>query len=106
MHQKSKKKLSIIIPVFNEQNYLLRLFKDLKYYFNSNNVEIIIVDEGSTDQSTNIINKIKKESDFNEDLKSKEPEIDSEDEEESDSIESVPFISEPIKKKSIKSKKN
>ena len=50
--------------------------------------------------------KIKKESDFNEDLKSKEPEIDSEDEEESDSIESVPFISEPIKKKSIKSKKN
>ncbi len=70
MHQKSKKKLSIIIPVFNEQNYLLRLFKDLKYYFNSNNVEIIIVDDGSTDQSTNIINKIKKESDFKFILKS------------------------------------
>ena len=50
--------------------------------------------------------KIKNESDFNQDLKSKEPEIDSADEEESDSIESVPFISEPIKKKSIKSKKN
>tara|TARA_Y100000741_G_scaffold358609_1_gene338030 strand:+ start:1015 stop:1473 length:459 start_codon:yes stop_codon:yes gene_type:complete len=60
----------------------------------------------SISQTDENSDNIKKESDLNVDLKSKETENNSEDEIESDSIESVPFISEPIKKKSIKSKKN
>ena len=51
MPQESKKNLSIIIPIFNEENFLVRLFEQLKKYFNYTNIEIIFVDDGSTDTS-------------------------------------------------------
>ncbi len=59
MHQESKIKLSIIIPVYNEEQYLDKLFEGLKIYFNKENIEIIIIDDGSTDNSPHIIKNLK-----------------------------------------------
>jgi len=57
------KELSIIFPIYNEEkrlkknlNKLLNLFKP----FNSINFEIILVNDGSTDNSNNIINEFLK----------------------------------------------
>ena len=45
MPQENNVNLSIIIPIFNEENYLPKLFQDLKKYFNYKNIEIITVDD-------------------------------------------------------------
>ena len=46
------KSLSIIIPIFNEAESLPSLFKELKSEFgNSSSVEIVFVNDGSTDSS-------------------------------------------------------
>ena len=55
MHQENNKDLSIIIPVYNEEYFLNTLFSDLIKNFNKEDVEIIIVDDGSTDNSPKII---------------------------------------------------
>ena len=47
--------LSIIIPVFNESNYLMSLFSDLDKYFNDKATEIVFINDGSTDNSKNLI---------------------------------------------------
>ena len=60
MPQESKYNLSIIIPVYNEEKYLEPLFKDLEIYFNNNDVEVIVVNDGSNDDSNNILEKLKK----------------------------------------------
>ena len=62
MHQENKYNLSIIIPVYNEENYLELLFKDLEKYFNYDDVEVIVVDDGSYDNSNNILEKLKNNS--------------------------------------------
>ena len=59
MPQKSNNILSIIIPVYNEKNFLLRLFEQLKEHFNQNNIEIIFVDDGSNDGSSEILKNLK-----------------------------------------------
>ncbi len=59
MPLENKINLSIIIPVFNEENFLKKLFQDLTKYFNNSETEIILVDDGSTDRSTEIINNFK-----------------------------------------------
>ena len=64
MLQENSKLLSIIIPVFNEVNFLYELFEQLKLHFNEANIEIIIVDDGSTDGSSSILKKIKEKNDF------------------------------------------
>ena len=51
--------LSIIIPVYNEEKYIEILFKDLEKYFNYNDVEVIVVNDGSNDNSNNILEKLK-----------------------------------------------
>ncbi len=61
MLQENNFKLSIIIPVFNEEQYLQRLFQDLIKYFDKSNTEILIIDDGSTDRSTEIIKNFKNE---------------------------------------------
>ena len=54
------KSLSIIIPVFNEAESLPALFNELKNEFgNSSNVQIVFVNDGSTDNSQKIIEKAK-----------------------------------------------
>lgn len=56
------KKLSIIIPVYNEEQTILKLFKKVQgVKLPSLIKEIIIVDDGSTDKSNKYITKIKKE---------------------------------------------
>ena len=62
MPQENKFNLSIIIPVFNEEKYLNELFLDLKKYFNQEDIEIIVVNDGSNDDSYNILQKLKKNS--------------------------------------------
>ena len=55
MLQENKINLSIVIPVYNEERYLKTLFLDLKKYFNLKNVEIIFINDGSTDRSQIIL---------------------------------------------------
>lgn len=56
------KKLSIIIPVYNEEQTVTELFnKVYKVKLPGIKKEIIIVDDGSTDNSKNLIKTIKKE---------------------------------------------
>lgn len=58
---KSRKKLSIIIPSFNELNNLKHLIKKTNLIVLKNsNIEIIIVDNGSTDGSKNYLKNNKK----------------------------------------------
>ena len=59
MPQKNKYELSIIIPVYNEESYLNKLFEQILYFFNSEDVEVIIVNDGSTDRSKEIIDLYK-----------------------------------------------
>ena len=55
------KKISIIVPVFNEEKNLKKLFqKLLNLKFNKNNKEIVAINDGSTDNSFNILKKFKK----------------------------------------------
>ena len=54
-------KLSIVIPIFNEEKNIIKLFKKLKK-INLNNIgfkkEIIAIDDGSIDKSLSILKKI------------------------------------------------
>jgi len=59
MPQGNNLKLSIVIPVFNEDRYLEKLFKQLKKHFNKEDTEIIIINDGSTDNSSKIIEDFK-----------------------------------------------
>ena len=69
MPQENKIKLSVVIPVYNEAPYLPGLFEDLIKYFDTNDTEIIIVDDGSNDGSTEIINDFKLNKNYNIDYK-------------------------------------
>ncbi|MDC0625504.1 glycosyltransferase family 2 protein [Alphaproteobacteria bacterium] len=62
MPQENKINLSIVIPVFNEEQYLNKLFLDLKRYFNQQDVEVIVVNDGSDDDTYNILHELKKNS--------------------------------------------
>ena len=64
MLQENKVKLSIIIPVYNEENYISELFEQLKNFFNDKNIEIIFVNDGSVDNSKNLIKSFKDHNDY------------------------------------------
>ncbi len=55
MPQESKVDLSIIIPVYNEERYLPKIFEQLIKFFNKPKYEVIVVDDGSSDGSPKII---------------------------------------------------
>ena len=59
MPQENNIHLSVIIPVYNEEKYLNTLFNDLKKFFDNKNIEIIFIDDGSTDGSTELLNNFK-----------------------------------------------
>ena len=59
MPQESKINLSIIIPLFNEEQYINELFLDLKKYFNQEDIEVIVVNDGSYDDSYKILENLK-----------------------------------------------
>ena len=64
MRQENSKTLSIVIPVFNEVTFLHELFEQLKFHFNKENIEIIVVDDGSTDGSSNVLKQIKQKGNY------------------------------------------
>ena len=64
MPLENNKELSIIIPVFNEINFLHKLFDQIKLYFNKESVEVIIVDDGSTDGSDSVLQELKEKKDY------------------------------------------
>ena len=55
------KKISIVIPVYNVEKYLERCIESILKNDNIENCEIILVDDGSTDNSANICKKYLKE---------------------------------------------
>lgn len=57
-----KCKLSLIIPTYNNSNYLKRLIIHLLNINQSDDYEIIIVDDASTDDTKNMLKKFKHES--------------------------------------------
>ncbi len=62
MRRENKYNLSIIIPVYNEEKYLELLFRDIEKHFNYDDVEVIVVNDGSYDDTGNILTKLKKNS--------------------------------------------
>ena len=64
MHQENSKTLSIIIPVFNEVDFLYKLFEQIIKFFNEKYIEIIVVDDGSTDGSSNLLTEIKEKKNY------------------------------------------
>ena len=65
MPQENSITLSIVIPVFNEINFLNELFKQIKKFFNYKYTEIIVVDDGSTDGSSNLLAELKANNNYN-----------------------------------------
>ena len=53
-------KISIIVPVYNLENYIEKTVRSLQAQ-TYNNFEIVIVDDGSTDSSLSIIRKMASE---------------------------------------------
>ena len=64
MHLENNINLSVVIPVYNEKNFLVKLFEELKCYFNDSKNEIIFIDDGSTDGSTNILRELKEKKNY------------------------------------------
>ena len=64
MPQENSKTLSIVIPVFNEINFLNELFQQIKRFFDNHYTEIIVVDDGSTDGSSDLLAKLKKNNNY------------------------------------------
>tara|TARA_B100000886_G_scaffold223413_1_gene155444 strand:- start:737 stop:1768 length:1032 start_codon:yes stop_codon:yes gene_type:complete len=64
MPQENSKTLSIVIPVFNEINFLNEFFEQIKKFFNNKYTEIIVVDDGSTDGSSNLLLELKNKNNY------------------------------------------
>ena len=60
MPQENSTTLSIVIPVYNEINFLDDLFDQIINFFNNKYTEIIFVDDGSDDGSSNLLAEFKK----------------------------------------------
>lgn len=50
-------KITVIIPVFNEEKYILKVLKNVNSYKNKLNLEILVSDDGSTDETLSILKK-------------------------------------------------
>ena len=50
-------KISIIIPVFNEEKYILKVLKNVNFFKKELNLEIIVSDDGSNDDTLSLLKK-------------------------------------------------
>ena len=64
MRQENSTTLSIVIPVFNEITYLNKLFQQIKKFFNEKHIEVIVVDDGSTDGSSHLLENLKAKNNY------------------------------------------
>ena len=64
MPQENSKILSIVIPVYNEINFLYKLFNQIKLFFNEKNIEVIFIDDGSDDGSSEVLKELKEKKDY------------------------------------------
>ena len=64
MLQENNISLSLVIPVFNEEQYIEKLFLDIVKYFNKGEFEIIFVNDGSDDKSKEILEDLKKKNNY------------------------------------------
>ncbi|MGM0932674.1 MAG: glycosyltransferase family 2 protein [Bacteroidota bacterium] len=55
------KKLTIIIPCFNEESGIKKTIEDLLYYKNNIGWDILVIDDGSTDNTPNILSRFSKD---------------------------------------------
>ena len=55
-----KTELSIIIPVYNGQDYIVRCLDSILHQRDAGHYEIIVVNDGSIDNTSNILNSIAK----------------------------------------------
>ncbi len=60
LKNKKEPKISIITPIYNRANYILRFLRSVQNQF-YDDIEIILVDDFSTDNSVNLIEKYQKE---------------------------------------------
>jgi len=56
----TKKDISIVIPVFNEENNVIELYSRIKKALQDKNFEVIFVDDGSTDNTLNVLRELNK----------------------------------------------
>ena len=54
------KKISLVIPVYNEEGNLIPLHEDIKKLYNTLELEVIFVDDGSMDNSMSVLKNIQK----------------------------------------------
>lgn len=59
MKKYKDKLISIVIPIFNEEQNIPTLYKELKNVLKKYNYEIIFVDDGSSDSSEKVVKKIR-----------------------------------------------
>jgi glycosyltransferase involved in cell wall biosynthesis len=60
MPHENKVNLSIVVPIYNEERYIKKLFIDITKHFDQNNIEVIFVNDGSSDESKEIIENLQK----------------------------------------------
>ena len=53
-----EKKITILIPVYNEQKTLLKLLKEVSFLKVEHGAEIIVINDGSIDNSKKIKEKV------------------------------------------------
>ena len=58
--KKIKSKIFYILPCYNEELNLNKLLNDFVNFYKKINIIILIIDDGSSDQSVKLIKKIKK----------------------------------------------
>ena len=58
-------KISVIIPCFNEEKTIHKILELVQISLNNNDYEIILVDDGSTDNTSQIIHDLSLKEDTN-----------------------------------------
>ena len=65
MPQENNINLSIVIPIYNESIFIHKLFDQILEHFNFSNIEILFIDDGSSDGTNEILNNLKSKKNYN-----------------------------------------